>query len=465
MIERVDRRVFSRPLDLLCPARFDICAKHVYARWRGDGMRSEWGGIVYDQHILATNFGREKSADGAIEKEGVREFRNAYHRILDDIGRNGFVAEKGAVPLARNGILMNGAHRAAACIYYQKPITAEFYDEPTHRYDYNLYDSRGLDSDVLDFMAMEYALLADDCRMFLVWASAERFIAEIRRMSTAAAEIVCEKKIAIKHWQMARNIVEQVYSGEPWIDNPRSAASKTHNCFTGGGAIYAMLVCASPESLSELKERVRALVGIKTDSAHSTDDKNETVRLARLFFNRNSVHYLQHARSSFSSALRERMAAYASAIKNDGRNAENFCVHGSAVMDVYGIRKSRDLDYVSADGVALETRAPGIDIGNDKPALAGMSIADAVEDPRNYFYCNGIKFASLRAVAAMKQNRGEDKDRRDIDMIQSLLSRGKWDAISALWRRRWLLRQQLRYFRQSVKARLGFGKRRRRKRK
>ena len=42
-------------------------------------------------------------------------------------------------------------------------------------------------------------------------------------------------------------------------------------------------------------------------------------------------------------------------------------------------------------------------------------------DPNNYFYFNGHKFLSLRNIKEMKENRNEEKDTKDNNLIIKIL--------------------------------------------
>ena len=105
-------------------------------------------------------------------------------------------------------------------------------------------------------------------------------------------------------------------------------------------------------------------------------------------------------------------------------------------MEAYGIREARDCDYVSLNEVELGLPGLGISLANEKPELANMSIDEAIDDPRNYFYYHGLKFATLQAVMQLKQNREEKKDCRDVRMIQSQVLGGfSFGAAATLWHR------------------------------
>ncbi len=456
----LERRTFDSPVDLLVPERFDVVAKCIYARWKDKKQHSDWGRTVYANHILAINGGVESRSDPLklaedYPKISMDDFYASYDTVLESIKHRGFNSTGKTLPVSRDGVLLDGAHRAAACIYYQKQPIADIYAvTKPFSYSYDYFDKRGLDADVLDFMAVEYVLLRPDCYVLLVWPSAEKNMPEIRQMAAKAAQVVCEKKIKITTKQMPINIVQQVYSDEQWLldkyGSKNGGRRKAARCFVDGKAAYIMLLCASSnQAVSRLKDDIRKLVSIGNHSAHTTEGKTETVRLARLFFNRNSLHHLAYARPYQSAGFWERLSAYKQALPAD---ADNFCIHGSTVMEAYGIREARDCDYVSLNCMEL----PGLDISlaNEKPELANMSIGEAIDDPRNYFYYHGLKFATLQAVMQLKQNRGEKKDRRDVRMTKSQVLGGfSFDAAATLWHR-YVLWHKQRKMRRKIKRQL-----------
>ena len=45
---------------------------------------------------------------------------------------------------------------------------------------------------------------------------------------------------------------------------------------------------------------------------------------------------------------------------------------------------------------------------------------EIIHNPHNHFYHRGIKFVTLEVVKKLKQKRGEEKDIRDIKLIDSI---------------------------------------------
>ena len=52
----------------------------------------------------------------------------------------------------------------------------------------------------------------------------------------------------------------------------------------------------------------------------------------------------------------------------------------------------------------------------------GKTVDDIVYNPENHFYYLDLKFASIDVVRKMKENRNEEKDRKDVKRIDSMLA-------------------------------------------
>lgn len=457
----MEQRIFS-PLDLLTPARLDVAAKCIYARWYEQKQNSDWGKIVYTKHILTMNGGLGKKLDfntsdtpnQGISKTNIDDFYNQYNEVLGSVKYSGFDANNSVVPISSNHILLDGAHRTAACIYHNKPLTANIYAMTKRpKYNYSYFKKLGLDDDVLDSMVLEYVALRNDCFMLLVYPLATKYMLPICQMIGERVQVICEKKIEITNKRMPINIVQQVYSGEDWLfDKYRTkigGQKKAEYCFSGGKIMHVFLVSAeSSELVVDLKHDIRKLVNIEKHSVHSTEIKQDTIRLAKVFFNRNSLHQLTYSQPNQSPQFWERLHTYKNLLP---KNADDFCLHGSAVMEVYGIRIAQDFDYVSMDNIELTKPKSDISLSNEKPELADMSVAETLLDPRNYFYYHGLKFASLQVIIKMKQNRDERKDRHDVRMIRAYINnqfywrliKFSWNQV-LLWYRRRKTRRKIR---------------------
>ncbi len=402
---------------LLHPLRMDICIKHAYARLRSQAGDLPWAQKIYSEHIMAMNNAHEQSSP----KNNLQDFYDHFHALLDSVEVNGWNTEK-KIPVDKhdNTHILNGAHRVAACLLHKidtptriHPNEEKWYPD----YSYAWLASRGVSIEVLDFMALEYVQLRPDCKLAIVWPAAAPHINLIESIFAHHSKIIYRKKLQAKG-NSAFNIIRQVYVGERIIGTAKNqfgdTMKKATNYFAGGTNLHCYVLQAdSPDTMNQMKIKVRNKTRMANDAMHTTDTHEETLRISKMLFNQNSTHFLHYAQPDQSPEFIKRLADYKKAVgdKND------FAIHGSGVMEAYGIRAANDLDYISTGG-KLKTTGK-ISRGNDKVKYGNLSLAELIHDPRNYFYYNGIKFVSLSVVAKMKKLRNETKDIVDVELIDT----------------------------------------------
>ena len=103
--------------DLLVNTRFDIPAKHLYARYRESRWDTFYGHWIYSQHIAHWN-GFNEYDDPT--KSSEAEFIERFDEMLDEIRDNGFDKERSEVPVTDYKQPLNGSHRIAACLLHEK---------------------------------------------------------------------------------------------------------------------------------------------------------------------------------------------------------------------------------------------------------------------------------------------------------------------------------------------------------
>ena len=83
--------------DLITPKRFDIAAKHAYARLREVSPMLQWGRHVYEKHILALNQAFEREP----KKLRISDFFSAFDTVLESIRTHGFDDFLSTIPLIK----------------------------------------------------------------------------------------------------------------------------------------------------------------------------------------------------------------------------------------------------------------------------------------------------------------------------------------------------------------------------
>jgi len=417
------------PLDLLSPKRFDILAKILYAKGRKNNYKTDFHLNVYKEHLLAWN-GLHSDFDG---KSGLNEYTESFDKILDSIQTDGFDDKKSLVPLTENLTPLNGSHRVAACITHDKNVscTKGIEGKDGMVCDFNYLKKLNLEQKWMDAMALEYSCLKDDSYIVSLFPSvSNKNDEEVRDMLKEVGDIVYEKDIYLNNMGALKYTIEMYYN-EPFIGNHldgyHGANNKAKLCFTNPDKPLKVFLMKFPQEdviLRDLKNRIRNLFGMGNHSVHMNDTHEETVRLSKLLFNENSIHFLNNSNVQYYRTFEEQLNYFKQFIIQNELDIDDYCITASSVLSMYGLREGKDLDYLHR-GVKISGHNMISSHNEYSKGRYNKSIDDIIYNPENHFYYNGIKFASLDVVKDLKSKRGESKDISDLKLISNIIDTKK----------------------------------------
>ncbi len=121
-------------------------------------------------------------------------------------------------------------------------------------------------------------------------------------------------------------------------------------------------------------------------------------------------------------------------LQNENINPEDICIVGSAVLNVFGLRESRDVDIIVADKIANKF-SQGPQKLNDEKTLEKVTkswlrdtkgkiiISDdkLIYDDNFHFNYEGFKFVKLDLVYLKKTFTRREKDIQDLTLIENFL--------------------------------------------
>ncbi len=420
-IDRAARLQTISALDLLVPARFDIPAKTVYARHRGLGVQSDWARELYHAHIRAFSGGTCREGDG--RKHSIDDYFAAFHALLDDVRARGFDSGRSLIPVAAGNVAIDGAHRIAAGVVHGHRVSVLRFDCATNRFDAQFFTQRGLSAKFADAITLEYCRLRSDTFVVTIFPSAAGCEQEIRAILGRHGQLVYAKAVALNR-QGARNLICEFYAGEPWLGDWRNgfagAKGKMEPCFRGEGPVRVYVLQArNLDEVRAAKTEIRDMFGLSNHSVHINDTHAETIRLAQLFFNANSIHFLNHAQPKYFERFARHLDRYRQWLQADGRDPERFCIDGSAVLAAYGLRDAQDLDVLHHGEADFRSVMPEVNSHNADAHHHATTRDDIIFNPENHFYAFGLKFASIDVLRRLKGKRDEGKDRVDVALIDA----------------------------------------------
>lgn len=421
---------YTDPKNLLKFNRFDVAAKHLVLRHFDKKYITGFGLGVYAEHLKVWNNFKEYDNP---DKNSLESFVETFVEINESIKENGYDPNLPPVPVNKDGYLLNGAHRLASCIYNNKEINYEETDDPkAGQEDCTSYFFRniGLDNKVCDAIAIEYAKIKPNTFIVTLFpaATVRNNMHDIRQILMEHGEVIHEKGAVLKgHGPL--NLIRQMYDGESWGGDLSNGFNgfrvKENCCFSSSpdSPVYVFLVeFDSVGTAHEVKRKIRDVYGISNHSVHINDTHEETLNLSRVFFNNNSLSYLNSATIQNYPKYNHLLGELKDWIKQNKYDSDDVCVTASSVMSAFGMREGQDLDYLYGGNVVPMVGNPLINEHNKEIQDYTVNKDEIMYNDFNHFYFNGIKFASIGIIHDLKEKRSEPKDIRDIELMRGVLA-------------------------------------------
>ena len=408
---------------LLTPMRFDLIPKFLYAVYRESKLQTNFATDLYKEHLRVWNGFKEYDNP---DKNTFEKFKECFDNLIDSMKEKGF-DKNCAVPTTPEGYLLNGAHRTAAAYVTNSTLrTLKTQDPSAGQVDCGsqFFKSLGLDKKYLDFMALEYIKLKSSTKIITLHPARDPQKEEdVTNLIYSTVPVIYDSVLPLDKTAFIR-FVSQMYLGESWLSTPQDpiagAKIKASLCW-GASPVRVVLIEENDlEKVTSLKAAIRSIYNIDKSSVHINDNYQETLRLGRIAYNPNSISFLSHGNPDFSKKLNTELYTYRKTIEGHNLNPELFCVTGSAIMTMFGLRECADLDYIHYNPNHVMGGSEFINSHESELSKYPMHKHDILFNPNNHFYWNNIKFATLGVVKSLKAHRGEAKDLVDVQLMEDI---------------------------------------------
>lgn len=436
-LSKVKRQSLQSPRLFLLPSRIDIAAKTILARSYVEGNTSSWPEYIYKEHIRAFNNFYEDEP----RKNKYSDFYDSFIKTIEGVKNdNSWKPKEPVLRESNSQYLINGAHRVAASIVLGDKINTKSGKKTwSGNYNYEFFRSGhgnipAIDENVLDYITIEYvSLKTSNIFVAIIFPTADGHRDEAFKRLSSLGEIVNMKSFRYNEF-IGKEVIKQLYfnsRNDEWnygLDF-ESATYKADLCFAGKGDLQIYVIEANLDETTRVKEKqyLRNLWGKDKHSIHITDTIEEANRVVRMFFNQNSRNFMKINRTQefASQHMYELFNKYISLAPKSFIERDNIAIEGSAVLDLHGIRKGRDLDYISRKP-EINFTSDGIERHSEEENLYhDISLDELLTNPQNFFYYKGCKFLTLEVLRNYKKNRFRDtkdkKDGQDIKMIDAFV--------------------------------------------
>lgn len=412
---------YIKPSKLITYNRLDLAIKILYLRMC-DYVDVRFAAELYEQHIKAFSLG-SFTEPGKLEKNSIHRYFNDFEAIFNSISIEGFKEAESLIPLSSSGSIANGSHRVASAFKLNKEVPSVLLKMPDDNYDFNFFLKRGMCKRDIETGVTSFIEFAENCYVALLWPSAKGRKKELYNL---IPNIVYQKNVALNHLG-AHNLISQVYCNENWLGKREEGypgvKNKLVECFkTFDDLTVVAFQSSSLREVKLIKENIRRMFSIGKHSVHITDTKDEAIRIARILFNENSIHFLNYGDPNKYLSVHKKIERFKKFIKKNNIDLDKTVLDSSIVMTLYGIRECNDIDFLAVKE-NIKHYDEIIDNHQNELVFHQESKNSLILNQKLYFYYDDLKFISFSQLYKMKKNRSEKKDQNDLILMKSLIEK------------------------------------------
>lgn len=303
-----EEMVLSDTRVLIVPQRLDVLIKLYYIDAYVRKLDMHYPVEVYNAHIHSIT-GFTNKENGQLEKSSQAAFVNIFNNLIDSFQKEGFNEKKSIVPVSKEGVILDGAHRVACSIYFKTPLKVLKLNYVTKEgavrtpiYDYSYFQRYALPEEYLDLAARQYLKYTNkNVYIACLWPSVPNSTQRKKAVEKIAERypLVYCKNVKLS-FQALDRLISQVYMNDSWVgdvvDNFKGSTSKTLMCYNPKGCeTFIMFEGGSKDETLCLKEEVRELFNIGKHSIHITDNTKESNYIGNYVFSTTTINFLEKA--------------------------------------------------------------------------------------------------------------------------------------------------------------------------
>lgn len=385
--------------------RPDLPIKLAYARKRLSGQECDWERHAYLENIRAFNNFFEIEP----RKESPEEFLSSFDELIFSIKANGYPSNYPPVEVNNAGQLMGGAHRAAVSGALGLKIPA-IKSDGILKWDYKFFRLRHQPEYISDFATLERIRIDDSARLFVVYGGVSSSLDDdfcTLLQSKGSVLYKKELKLSLAGLVTLKRLLYKSEEHRAWLGtrNTNFQGARRHARNSAGRWPVRVYVSAgiSDEDARKTKSNLREVSGLGNYAVHSTDSHKETLEVAEMMLNPNLALLLKNLSRDWEtfSDLYTEMGV------TDPMERGRALIVGSAIMNVFGIRKSQDVDYLTCTTNPEVEIPEGWDNHSDQMEFYSKSSCWLASDPRCHFSVGGAKFLAPSELLSFKLNRRE----------------------------------------------------------
>lgn len=405
--------MWTNPESLISASRLDVFARVDLVRAQLLNQSGLWGRTLYRNYLIATGANGREFENGT--KASISDYFLDFYQLIQSMKKKGFLEEFGAIPVTPEGIT-NGAHRLAIALELSLPVFVSATHEPFSNYDYRFMQKRQVARTFIDKMAFNLLSASRSSRAVLVFGESSKIVDAIEDEVRKTAGVVVRTRVQLTEIGK-RRVVQLAYDHNVWWNRSKLLEKMTSERFENGPS-HCDLIFTLEKDLSTLnarKEHLRRMLPTNhfERRIHGTDHHFDTMFLAEFALNLNSRLFVNSSPIGSEDRITRLLGDLVP--QSDSSMSElNWCVDGSSVLELLGLRQANDIDYVVCEGSPAPVALRKAGSNHAKEYIHGFADPfEIIEDPRNHLIYKGIKFISPSALLSHKFHQSDPQSKLD----------------------------------------------------
>lgn len=400
---------------LITASRLDIVGKIPLGRALAKQQRNDWARRLFRECLLQMRPSGRFDENG--DKSTLLDYEWQYEKLLKSLRSSGFDEQISRVPLAKDGSLLNGAHRIAACTLLGLDVTVERSNRAPEVYDWKFFRNAGMPGIYLDELAYLFAQNVGTTRALVVSNLEDLQLSELRGKIGELCSIVFEKTVELTEIGVRRNI-ELMYSHLEWYDQSllekmvreryRSSANKFRTT--------VFLIDNQDDGDHRLiKEELRGFLGNNQfeRQIHGTDNWIETMSLAEVWTNANSLKFMNQTPIGSEQRILRHLKEE---LEPNLGKVGDYVIDSGGSLEFHGYKTTQDIDHICTGDAHKGLLVFG-DCHNEHLPALGLEPEDIVFFPANHVRWGGFKFTTVDYEFKRLRNLSSSKSSTDLGLL------------------------------------------------
>ena len=357
------------PAELLTHKGLDIVVRYLLCRDLINGIENNDHISLYSRMMLARIHGVREASDPWSDNpvNGIDEILEETKRLCFSLRDSGFDCEKAIPVSSKNNMLIDGGHRMAASIALEKKIWVKYFANVRgcDSFGMDWFRENGFNNNDMLRILRAFADLHSPCSIAVLYGPVIQHWDFIQKQFAKDFTVVGHVDLDFSNnFYAFDQLVNEIYNG---IDGQNIMTNAKQDVLKAAPLVLRVILLSDENyrgvdfygDIRKLKHSIRQSLypDINTQflALHTADSAGEQNTAKKLLLSPNNLRCLDNRLFfRYSDVFLERLerAKKLLAAFGEGISLDDVVICGSTVMEIFGLRESRDLDLLVKNSLA-----------------------------------------------------------------------------------------------------------------